>query len=124
MENKVIAISKLGQEEIVLNKLEDSIYLIDKSVNIKVINGINVKVIDTLNDGNVSIDGLEGNKRDTLGPISVFSVFSNRGSGDDEFDKKWDKRSSDIIKRDFEKLVNSYNEEKGYAKTLTTDKKY
>ena len=64
MENKLIAISKLGQEEIVLNKLEDSIYLIDKSVNIKVINGINVKVIDTLNDGNVSIDVEEGSSVD------------------------------------------------------------
>ena len=108
-------------------KFVDSIDLLTATEFVKnymtfVRNGLDSNFI--IENGNVSIDGLEGNKRDTLGPISVFSVFRNRGSGDDEFDKKWDKRSSDIIKRDFEKLVNSYNEEKGYAKTLTTDKKY
>lgn len=84
-------------------------------------NGLNSDFI--FEKGNISINGLDCDKRDSLGLISAFSLFGNRGSGDDEFDKKWDKRSNDIIKRDFEKLVNSYNEEKGYEKKLTMKQK-
>lgn len=73
--------------------------------------------------GNISINGLDGDKRDSLGLISAFSLFGNRGTGNPEFDRKMEKRCSDIIKRDFEKLVNNYNESKGYEKILTMKQK-
>ena len=80
-------------------------------------NGLNSNFM--LKKGNISIEGLDGNKRDALGPISMFSLFDSRESKDAEYSRKLEKDHSDRIKKDFEKMVNDYNESIGSAMVLT-----
>ena len=80
-------------------------------------NGLNSNFM--LKKGNISIEGLDGNKRDALGPISLFSLFDSRESKDAEYSRKLEKDHSDRIKKDFEKMVNDYNESIGSAMVLT-----